>query len=67
MTDSLIKYYNVYQIPPRYSLFLKKRIWVVVAACGISFPDQGLNPGSLPWECRVVVTGSPGKSSRYLF
>ena len=24
--------------------------WVLVATCGISFPDQGLNPGPLHWE-----------------
>ena len=24
--------------------------WTLVAACGIYFPDQGLNPGPLNWE-----------------
>ena len=32
------------------------------AAYGIQFPDQGLNSGPLHWECRVLVTGLPGKS-----
>ena len=32
-------------------------------ACGIYFPDQGLNLGSLLWEHGVVATGPPGKSS----
>ena len=31
------------------------------AACGI-FPDQGSNPGPLPWELGVLTTGPPGKS-----
>ena len=35
---------------------------LLVAACGISFPHQGSNPGPLHWECRVLATGSPGKS-----
>ena len=35
---------------------------LLVAACGIFFPDQGWNPGPLPWECRVLATGPPGKS-----
>ena len=26
------------------------------------FPDQGLNPCSLPWELGVTTTGPPGKS-----
>ena len=41
----------------------------LVAACGlpavasgIKFPDQGLNPGPLPWEHGVSATGPPGKS-----
>ena len=25
------------------------------------FPDQGSNPGPLPWECGVLATGPPGK------
>ena len=32
-------------------------------ACGLWFPDQGLNPDPLHWECRVLATGPPGKSS----
>ena len=31
-------------------------------ACGIYFPDQGSNLGSLLWEHGVVSTGQPGKS-----
>ena len=34
----------------------------LLAACGIYFPDQGLNPGPLHWEHRVLTTGLPGKS-----
>ena len=38
-------------------------IWLCqVAACGIQFPDQGSNPGPLPWEHRALATGSTGKS-----
>ena len=29
---------------------------------GSLFPDQGLNLSSLQWGCRVLGTGSPGKS-----
>ena len=44
-------------------------LWdLLVAACGllavvcrIQFPDQGLNPGPLHWEHRVLTTGPPGK------
>ena len=31
--------------------------WVLVVACGIQFPEQGLNPGPLHWELRVLATG----------
>ena len=34
----------------------------LVAACGIQFPDQGLNRGPLHYECRVLAAGPPGKS-----
>ena len=34
----------------------------LIVACGIWFPDQGLNLGPLHWECRVLATGSPGMS-----
>ena len=40
-------------------------IWphqVLVTACGIQFPDQGLNPGPLLWEVGISATGPPGKS-----
>ena len=35
---------------------------LLVAACGIEFPDQGSNPGPLHWEHGVLATGPPGKS-----
>ena len=35
---------------------------LLVAACGIWFPDQGLNLGPLCWEHGVKGTGPPGKS-----
>ena len=28
----------------------------------ISFPNRGLNPVPLHWECKVLTTGPPGKS-----
>ena len=31
-------------------------------ACGIQFPDQGSNPGSLHWEFKVLTAGPPGES-----
>ena len=39
-------------------------LWI--AACGTWFPDQGLNPGPLHWEGRVLVTGPPGKSLTWI-
>ena len=35
---------------------------LLVEACGIQFPDQGLNPGLLHWERGVSATGPPEKS-----
>ena len=35
---------------------------LLVVACGVWFPDQGLNPGPLNWECGVLTTGLPVKS-----
>ena len=36
-------------------------------ACGIQFPDQGLNPGHPHWECGVLSTAPPGKSQNISF
>ena len=35
---------------------------LLVAACGIWYPNQGLNQGPLHWEHGVLATGPPGKS-----
>ena len=35
---------------------------LLVAACGIQFPDQGSNLGPLHWERWVLATGPPGRS-----
>ena len=40
---------------------------ILVTACGIQFPDQGLNPGPLHWERGVLATGSPGKPWPYFY
>ena len=40
---------------------------LLVATCGIQFPDQGSNRGRLHWELRVLATGLPGKAQRSLF
>ena len=40
---------------------------VLVLACGMEFPDQESNPGSLHWECGVLVTEPPGKSLNSFF
>ena len=52
-------------------IHILENIWlyqVLVAAYGISFPDQGLNPAPLHWELRVLATGLPGKSlNTFLF
>ena len=39
---------------------------LLVAACGIQFPNQGSNPGLLHWELEVLATGPLGKSSQFL-
>ena len=40
--------------------------WVLLAACGIYFPDQGSNPGPLHWECRVLANTPPRRSPSFL-
>lgn len=35
----------------------------LIAACGIQFPNQGLNPGPLYGKHRALATGPPGKSA----
>ena len=42
----------------RQVLFATFRIF----SCGTWIPDQGLNPGPLRWEYRVLTNGPPGKS-----
>ena len=45
-------------------IFIDIFIWLhqVSAVAGrISFPDQGMNPGSLHLECRVLAPRPPGK------
>ena len=45
-------------------------IWlhqVLVAACGIQFPDQGSNLGPLLWELRELTIGPAGKSLHNCF
>ena len=66
--DSPLGSLNTWSMLPSSGLFfffLKKIfIWlcqVFVAACGIQFPDQGLNLGPLHWDCRVLASAPPGK------
>ena len=33
----------------------------LLVACGIRFPDEGLNLDPLHWKYRVLTTGPPGK------
>ena len=40
---------------------------LLVAACGILFPDQGLNPGPLHWKCNVLTTEPSGKTLGFAF
>ena len=40
---------------------------LLVAACGIQFPDQELNLGPLHWELGILATGPPGKSFLFFF
>ena len=39
---------------------------LLVLACRIQFPDQGLNPSSLHWEHGFLATGPPGKSNPHI-
>ena len=64
-----LPYINMNQPQVLVSFFFKHFfclfIWlceILVAAWGIQFPDQGLNPGPLHWEHRVLATGPPEKS-----
>ena len=41
------------------SLVATRKLLAVVH--GISFPDQGWDPGPLHWECGILATGPPGK------
>ena len=43
-------------------IFVVARRFFSVAACGISFPDQGSNPGPMHWQLGVLATEPPGKS-----
>jgi len=36
---------------------------LLVATCGIYFPDQGSNQCLLHWESRILATGPPERSS----
>ena len=51
------------------SFFLKSVVACIllVVACGIQFPDQGLNPGHLNWEPGVLTTGPRGKSHLFTY
>ena len=40
---------------------------ILIAACGIWFPDQGSHPCSLDWDLRVLATGPAGKSPPDVF
>ena len=40
-----------------------QHVWFLVVACGIYFPDRGLNPGPLHWE--QGTTGPPEKSLHF--
>ena len=46
----------------QYLRFLLQHAGSLVAACGMYFPNQGLIPGPLHWECGVLATGPPGNS-----
>ena len=49
-----------------YSTWAQLRSTCLVVVCGISVPNQRLNPGSLHWECRVLTTEPPGKSQEFI-
>ena len=73
-----MKVIAVYPFPAHCILFFKYLFiwlcWVLVvahgilfaasliAACGIYFPDQGLNPSLLQWEHGILATGPPRRS-----
>ena len=52
----------IYLAAPGLSLGTQGLHSIFTTAYGIQFPDQGWNPDPLPWECRVLAIGPPGKS-----
>ena len=62
--DGLLHIFKIYV----YILNLLMSCWILVdahellvAACGILFPDQGWNPVPLHWEHGVSAAGLPGE------
>ena len=46
--------------------YLMQHAGPLVAACGIQFPDKGLNMDLLHWKHGVLATEPPGKSQEIL-
>ena len=44
-----------------------QQVGSLVVACGIQFPDQGLNRGPLHWEYEVLAPGPPEKSLKFCY
>ena len=68
MSLKFAKYF--YYCPHFLNIYFYLCIWlhqVLVAACGIEFPDQGSNPGLLHWKQGALATGPPGKSQPFIF
>ena len=65
---------GLFSYKSQYILYFLKNIylfiwlsWVLVAACGIYFPDEGSNPGPLHWEHGVLTAGPPRKSQESIY
>ena len=51
----------------RHAGSLVEAFGLLVAACGVSFLDEGLNLSPLHWEHGVLAAGPPGKSHFRVF
>ena len=70
VNENFLYFLSNFAVNPKLFFILILFIWlhqVLVAACEILFPDQGLNLGLLHWELRVLATGPREKSPKLFF
>ena len=70
VNEKFLYFLSNFAVNPKLFFIFIVFIWlhqVLVAACEILFPDQGLNLGLLHWELRVLATGPREKSPKLFF